>query len=318
MYRLMLVDDEVVIALQLKEFLRSVGYEVVGVASSGEMAVQMALDLKPDLLLMDIVMDGPLDGIDAAEKIQTAGENIPVVFLTAHADEELIERAKKVAPLGYILKPFQDWQINAAVEIALHKMKLEQQLQKTLEDMEAQVKTRTKELTDANKKLQKEIQKNRKALDLLKKREKELGETTFDLKEANIAMEILLSKRDRDREELMDKLMLNFKELIIPYIDRLRLTDLNNKQETYIDIIESNLEESTTPIGKGMSDEYLRLTPAEIQVANLLKQGKTTKNIAEIISLSPRTVESYRDSIRKKFGLKHKKINLRTFLISKH
>ena len=318
MYRLMLIDDEVVIALQLKELLLSLGYEVVGIASSGEMAVEMALDLKPDLLLVNIVMEGRLDGIDAIEKIQASGENIPVVFLTAHADQALIERAKNVAPLGYILKPFQDWQINTTVEIALHKMELEQQLQKTLENMEAQVKTRTKELFDANEKFQKEIKIREKALTLLKEREKELEEMSFDLKETNIAVEVLLSKRDRDRQELIDKLMLNFSELITPYIDKLRLTGLSNKQETYVDIIESNIEESKSPIREGMSDEYLRLTPTEIQVANLLKQGKSTKVIAEIMSLSPRTIESYRDSIRKKFGLRHKKVNLRTFLISKY
>jgi DNA-binding NarL/FixJ family response regulator len=278
----------------------------------------MALDLKPDLILMDIVLGGSWDGIDAVEKMRASGQNIPVVFLTAHADEALIERAKKVAPLGYILKPFQDWQINAAVEVALHKMELERELQRTLGNMEVQVKTRTKELTDTNRDLKKEIEKSRKALKLLKDREKELADITFDLREANIALEILLAKRDRDRQELIDKLMLNLRELVVPYIEKLKLTELSNKQETFIDIIQSSLEESTMPIAKGMSDEYLKLTPTEIQVANLLRQGKSTKDIAEIMGLSPRTVESYRDSIRKKFGLRHKKINLRTYLMSRH
>ena len=296
MHRLMLFDDDAVIALQLKKLLMSLGYGVVGIASSGEMAVGMALDLKPDLLLMDIAMAGRMDGIDAVEKMQTSGENIPVIFITAHADQALTERVRDMAPLGYILKPFQDWQIDSVVEISLQK----------------------KELSDANKKLQREIEKREKTLDVLKEREIDLEEATFDLKETNIAMDVLLSKRDSDREELIDKLMLNFEELIIPYIDKLRLTGLSNKQETYIDIIESNIKESTAPIGKGMSDEYLKLTPTEIQVANLLKQGKTTKSIAEVMGLSPRTIESYRDSIRKKFGLRHKKINLRTFLMSKH
>jgi AmiR/NasT family two-component response regulator len=145
MYRLMLADDEIVIALQLRELLLSMGHEVVGEASSGEMAVQMALDLKPDLILMDIVMEGRLDGIDAVERIQKKDGNIPVIFLTAHADEALIERAKKVAPLGYVLKPFQDWQVNAAIEIALHKMKLERRLKETLASLETQVKAHGKE-----------------------------------------------------------------------------------------------------------------------------------------------------------------------------
>lgn len=316
MHRIMLVDDEVVITLQLKTLLMSQGYKIAGTASSGEEAVALAHQVNPDLVLMDIVMEGQIDGIDAAEKIRFE-LGIPVVFLTAHADEMLIARAKRTAPFGYILKPFQDWQINAAIEIALHQKELEQQLQKLLEEMEVKVADRTKELTITNQKLEKEIEKSKKALNLLQKKERELKEAAFDLNEANTALEVLLAKREKDRQELENKLMLNIKELIIPYIEKLKLTDVSSKQETYLDIIESNLAESTTPIGKGMSNEYLKLTPAEIQVANLLKQGKMTKNIAEIMGLSPRTVESYRDSIRNKFGLKHKKINLRTFLISK-
>jgi len=313
----MLVDDEVVIVLQLQALLERQGYKVVATASSGEEAVRAAGEHEPDLILMDIVMEGQLDGIGAADRIRS-DLGIPIVFLTAHADEMLIDRAKKTAPFGYILKPFQDWQINAAIEIALHKKELEQQLELALDDRELQIKDRTRELTETNEKLEIEIQKNKRALRLLRKRETQLEETAFDLKEANAAMEVLLTKRDRDRQELEDKLMLNIKELIIPYIEKLRQTDTTAKQDTYLEIIESNLAESTTPIGKGMSDEYLKLTPAEIQVANLLKQGKMTKHMAEIMGLSPRTVESYRDSIRNKLGLKHKKINLRTFLISKH
>jgi len=127
MHKIMVVDDEAVIAMQLKERLTSMGYEVVGSAFSGEEAVEMAGGLKPDIILMDIVMEGKLDGIDASEIIKKE-LGIPVIFLTAYADDDFIKRAKNVKPFGYILKPFQEDQIKAAIEIGLYKNEMERRL----------------------------------------------------------------------------------------------------------------------------------------------------------------------------------------------
>ncbi|ODS34333.1 MAG: response regulator [Candidatus Scalindua rubra] len=97
MRRIMLVDDEAVITMQLERRLSSMGYDVVGTASSGEESVSITRDLSPDLILMDIVMDGKLDGIDAAEIIKKE-QDIPIIFLTAYTDDKFIERAKNVEP----------------------------------------------------------------------------------------------------------------------------------------------------------------------------------------------------------------------------
>ena len=124
MHRLMLVDDEVAISMQLKERLTSMGYEIVGMVSSGEEAVALAKDLRPDLVLMDIVMPGKIDGIAAAEIIKE-DQDIPVIFLTGYAENQFIERAKKAEPFGYIGKPFQESEIRALIEVALHKKQME-------------------------------------------------------------------------------------------------------------------------------------------------------------------------------------------------
>jgi len=123
----MLVDDEAIITMQLEKRLSSMGYEVVGVASSGEESVNMARQLRPDLVLMDIVMPGKVDGIDAASKIR-AELDIPIIFLTAFADEANINRAKSAEPFGYIVKPFHEEEIQASIEVALHKRTGEQRL----------------------------------------------------------------------------------------------------------------------------------------------------------------------------------------------
>jgi PAS domain S-box-containing protein len=127
MEKILVVDDEATISTHLEEKLTAMGYEVVGRASSGEEAVEKAGKLRPELVLMDIVMGGRLDGIEAARIIRETWA-IPCVFLTAYGDDKYIARAKNVEPLGYILKPFQDSALKASIEVALYNKKVAQRL----------------------------------------------------------------------------------------------------------------------------------------------------------------------------------------------
>ena len=127
MSKIMVVDDEVIVTTQLEERLSLLGYEVVGRASSGETCVETARKLRPDLILMDIVMPGKLDGIDASKAIKRELD-IPVIFVTAYSDDQLIGRARETEPYGYILKPFQEKELKAAIEVALYRRNMEQQL----------------------------------------------------------------------------------------------------------------------------------------------------------------------------------------------
>ncbi len=112
--KILVVDDETLIAMGLESCLTSLGYEVVGTASSGEEAISMARELKPDLLLTDIVMPGKIDGVEAA-KIIKAELNIPVIFVTAHRGNAL-RRAKEAEPIGYLLKPFSLGEVRAKLK----------------------------------------------------------------------------------------------------------------------------------------------------------------------------------------------------------
>ncbi len=127
MDRILVVDDEATITTHLEEKLGLMGYSVVGRASSGEEAVEKAERLRPDLVLMDIVMAGKLDGIEAARVIKEKW-GIPCVFLTAYGDDRYVARAKSAEPLGYILKPFQDSALKAAIEVALYNKQIAQRL----------------------------------------------------------------------------------------------------------------------------------------------------------------------------------------------
>jgi len=118
--KILIVDDEVVVAEAIRRQLRSLGYLVVGVVATGTEAVQLAGDHRPDLILMDIKLKGPIDGIEAAGTIQSR-YGIPVIYLTAFSDEETLERARPTLPLAYLIKPFVSSDLRAAVELALFR-----------------------------------------------------------------------------------------------------------------------------------------------------------------------------------------------------
>lgn len=130
MAKILVVDDEAIISMQLEERLHAMGYTVAGMAASGEDAIEKARRLAPDLVLMDIVMPGKLNGIDAA-KIITGELDIPVVFVTSYADDSIIEKAKQVGPYGYIVKPFNELEIKAGIEVALFRKSAERELRKS-------------------------------------------------------------------------------------------------------------------------------------------------------------------------------------------
>jgi len=150
----------------------------------------------------------------------------------------------------------------------------------------------------------------------LKQREKELQIKSIRLEEMNAALKILLEKREKDKKELEEKVRTNIKELVLPYVTKLKNTGLNDRQEIFADIIQSNTEEIISPFAHKLSLKYTSLTYAEIRVANLVKQGIKTKEIAKMFGVSVKTIESHRESIRKKLGIKKKKANLRSLLLS--
>jgi CheY-like chemotaxis protein len=134
MSNILIVDDEAIITMQLEERLSAMGYMVAGMAACGEESIEKARRFRPDLVLMDIVMPGTINGIEAA-KIITTELDIPVVFVTAYADDTVIEKAKSIKPYGYIVKPFNELEIKAAIEVALFRKSSEleeERINKTL------------------------------------------------------------------------------------------------------------------------------------------------------------------------------------------
>ena len=197
--------------------------------------------------------------------------------------------------------------------------KLAEEKLKTLNlELEQRVEQRTSALSKTNEQLKKEIKERTLAEKELRFRELELEAQKKSLKELNSALRVLLKKGEEDKKDLEEKMLFNVKELVMPYTDNLIKSRLDPHQRECLKVIKSNLNDIISPFGRALSLSALKLTPREIQIANLIKEGRTTKEIAELFHLSDRTITTHRDNIRKKLGLKAKKANLRTHLSSIH
>jgi DNA-binding CsgD family transcriptional regulator len=150
----------------------------------------------------------------------------------------------------------------------------------------------------------------------LKERGAELEIKSQDLEELNITLRVLLRKSDEDKTELENNFLSNIKHLVQPYLEMVKNNGLDEKQRSYINILESNINDIISPLARKLSSGHLSLSALEIQVANLIMDGKRTKEIAPLLDLSAKTIEVHRKNIRKKLGLTNIKTNLRTHLLS--
>ncbi len=172
------------------------------------------------------------------------------------------------------------------------------------------------ELAQQVKRLEKRVAKLKAVEKDLREKHPALKAKTKELKGVNAGLRVLLKGRDKDRSELETKVLANVKELVVPYVDKLKKSRLDTRQMTYLRILQSNLNHIVSPFVRRLSSKYLELTPTEIQVAELVKEGKTTNEIAELLNSSKRTIESHRQGIRIKLGIKDRKANLRSLLSS--
>ncbi|MDP3284207.1 MAG: LuxR C-terminal-related transcriptional regulator, partial [Desulfobacterales bacterium] len=196
------------------------------------------------------------------------------------------------------------------------RKRAEEELQKYHGHLEELVAERTAELASANLKLKKEIDERKRVEKALRKREKELQAQSHHLEEVNTALRVLLKQREEDKKELSEIVLSNVQELVSPYLQKVISGRLDTRQRTLMRILETNLNNIISPFISRLTSRLVNLTPVEIRVSALVKQGKTNKEIAELLLISKNTVLFHRHNIRSKLGLKNKKINLRSHLLS--
>ncbi len=149
-----------------------------------------------------------------------------------------------------------------------------------------------------------------------KQAEEELKLRTLKLEETNTALKVLLRESSETKEDLENKVFLNVKKLVRPYLDDLGVLSTSNSQRLLIETLKTNLDQVASSFSKKISSDYLGLTPREIQIADLIRQGKMNKEIAEVLKITTSAIEFHRRNLRKKFNIKGEKVNLRSYLLS--
>jgi len=160
-----------------------------------------------------------------------------------------------------------------------------------------------------------DISARKRAEEALREREEELSIQSRNLEELNTALKVLLRQREEDRAELQEQVLVNVKTRILPCVERLKEGGLTPPQRACLDTLEARLREILSPFLHRITQAYFDLTPQEIRVADCVKSGRTTKEIADMLCISAKTVDYHRDNIRRKLGLRNRAESLRSFLL---
>lgn len=242
-----------------------------------------ALDeFSPDIILSDYSLPS-FDGLSALKLAVRKCPDVPFIFVSGALGEETAIELLKQGATDYVLKSRLS-RLGPAVSRALQEAR--------------------------------ERKERKMAEEALKKREQTLELKSRSLEEANTALKVLLRHREEDKATLEEQVLTNIRKLVLPYLENLKHLRLNEKQATQLKIAEENLKKIVSPFLHNLTSSYLELTPREVQVANLVKEGKTTKEMTEILNISATAVDFHRKNLRTKFGIKNKKTNLMAFLTS--
>ena len=183
------------------------------------------------------------------------------------------------------------------------------------EDLQDAGKLSYEELEQRVKDLEKEALTLRRAEETLRQSEEELSIKSRNLEEVNTALKVLLKQREEDRKEMEENVLANVKTSIFPHIEKLKEGPLTHHQRACLEILEAQMKKIIAPFLHRISQACFDLTPQEIRVADFVKNGNTTKEIADILVISIKTVDYHRDNIRRKLGIKNYHANLRSFLL---
>lgn len=266
---------------------------------------------------IDVRMPPGPDGVWTAAQIRALDPLVNIVIVTAYSDLSPAKINQQVQPpdrLLYMQKPFHTHEIQQFALALSAKWQAEKELLATNLHLDQLVQERTRELTLAIEALESSNQKYRETATRLQKTEAALAEKANDLLGTNQALQQMMRKNEEDRKEIEEKVLFAVHEMVEPYMEKLEKSPLNDYQQSFLNIIRTNLSEIVAPFMKDLGHKYFRLSPAELNIANLIRLGTSTKDIADQLKMTKRTVDFHRDRIREKIGIKNTKSNLKAVL----
>lgn len=231
-------------------------------------------------------------------------------------DMEVVDNPYYVPPDRLLGPQAEASRLDTWIRTLLERKRFEDRVQEAREALEAQVAERTRALSQTNERLRREVQERKQTEAALQQKEQELEAQARHLEEVNTAMRVLLQHREEEKGRLQREVAANVHKLVLPYMDRLEASSPAGDMRTFLEIVRSNLEDLTAPFARSLSGLTSSLTPTEIRVADMIRHGKSTKEMAALLSVSANAVSVHRHNIRRKLGLLNRKINLRTYLQS--
>ena len=279
--RILILEDVPTDAELIQFELKEAGFRFIPMCVQDKAAYFNALDtFCPDIILSDYALPS-FDGLSALKSAAEKCPDVPFIFVSGALGEETAIELLKQGATDYVLKHRLS-RLGPAVSRALLEIQ--------------------------------ERRERKAAEEALKQRERALELKTRSLEEANTALKVLLKHREEDKGTMEEDVVANVRKLILPAVENLKRLGVNEKQHSQISVIEENLKQIVSPFLRNLTSSYFDLTPREIQVANLVKEGKTTKEITDILNISATAVDFHRKNLRLKFGIKNKKTNLMAFL----
>lgn len=291
--KILLVDDEPLLRLTVSSDLLDAGYIVKSVEDGHQACVEISGN-SYDLVITDLIMEG-INGIQVLQEVKRSDPTCGVILMTGYGDMDSVIKALRFGADDYLLKPYKHEELFFRLDRCLEKRKLQLELKNT----ELQLRLSHADLENK-----------------VDERTLELQEKHRELSDVNTALRVLLDQQEKSKKEIEQAISKNLQDNILPYLGLLKNEVKGNKGAMYANLMETSIQNITSTFSKQLSSDLLNLTPREIQVANLVRLGRSSKDIVKLLNITLGTVEFYRLNLRKKLGIHKKKINLRSYLLS--
>ncbi len=292
--KVLIIDDEATVRNAISKALKNEGYKII-FAENGQQGIELLKTEKPILAFLDLKMP-VMDGIAFLEKVSPRhNDPYSVVIITAHGEDKDIQKCYKLGAANFLRKPLSMTEICSLAKSCVDKKIIERELARHRDNLEALVAEKTAKI---------------------KEQMKELKDKSKTLNSANMSLRILIKQLSDAQNEERTANIPNLKELVLPNKEQLEAILSSPSERSYIENIMLNLNRVTSTFSKKLSQMNYGLSPKEIQVADLIRIGLSNKESALQMNVTKSTVEFHRDNLRKKMGLKHKKKNLRAFILA--